>query len=145
MTQKLALMVLKSKDYQKMLENISGISFQDFFDCYLNGNHSYEPILQDALNYFSTRDANKKDNPSIAEHALGIKLQPIQSIIQSIAIGSPAEMCGLRIGDEIIGINKIRLNKDFEKWLSYFNLNDIHLTIVREQKMMEKKDADRAS
>jgi predicted metalloprotease with PDZ domain len=128
----------EEQDYQKMLENISGISFQDFFDCYLNGNHSYEPILQDALDYFGL-EMQIKDNPSIAEHALGIKLQPIQSIIQSIAIGSPAEMCGLRIGDEIIGINKIRLNKDFEKWLSYFNLNDIHLTIVREQKIMEKK------
>ena len=128
----------EEQDYQKMLENITGISFQDFFDRYLNGNHSYEPILQDALDYFGL-EMQINDNPSIAEHALGIKLQHVNSTIQSIAIGSPAEMCGLRIGDEIIGVNKIRLNKDFEKWLSYFNLNDINLTIVREQKIIEKK------
>ena len=128
----------EEQDYQRMLENITGTSFQDFFDRYFNGNHSYEPILQDALDYFGL-EMQINENPSIAEHALGIKLQYVNSTIHSIAIGSPAEMCGLRIGDEIIGVNKIRLNKDFEKWLSYFNLNDINLTIVREQKIIEKK------
>ena len=56
----------EEEDYQKLLENISGISFQSFFDNYLNGNHSYEPILQDALGYFGL-EMQLNDNPLIAE------------------------------------------------------------------------------
>ena len=128
----------EEEDYQKLLENISGISFQSFFDNYLNGNHSYEPILQDALDYFGL-EMQLNDNPLIAEHALGMKLHPTKSTLLSIAIGSPAEMCGMRIGDQIIGINQMRLNNDFEQWLAYFNLNDIKITVVRAQKIIEKK------
>ena len=40
------------KDYQQLLETISGVSFQTFFDDYINGIKSYEPILQDALAFF---------------------------------------------------------------------------------------------
>ena len=91
-----------------------------------------------SLGYFGL-EMQLNDNPLIAEHALGMKLHPTKSTLLSIAIGSPAEMCGMRIGDQIIGINQMRLNNDFEQWLAYFNLNDIKITVVRAQKIIEKK------
>ena len=54
-------------------------------------------------------------------------------------MGSPADMCGLCIGDEIIAVNNIKLEGNLEQWLGYFNIQDIRLTIARAQKMIEKK------
>ena len=124
------------KDYQNLLESVSGVSFQSFFDSYINGVHSYEPILQDALTYFGL-EMNLLDSKLISENTLGIKLKPIQSryVIQSLALGSPADMCGLCIGDEIIAVNNIKLERNLEQWLGYFNIQDIrpvsytHLTL----------------
>ena len=130
----------KETDYQNLLESVSGVSFQSFFDNYINGSHSYEPILQDALAYFGL-EMNLLDSKLISENALGIKLRPIQSkyVIQSLSMGSPADMCGLCIGDEIIAVNNIKLEGNLEQWLGYFNIQDIRLTIARAQKMIEKK------
>ena len=128
------------KDYQQLLESISGVSFQTFFDYYINGIHSYEPILQDALAYFGL-EMKLVDSKLISENTLGIKLKPSKSkyVIHSFSSGSPADMCGLCAGDEIIAVNNMKLEGDLEKWLGYFNLRDIRLTIARSQRMIEKK------
>lgn len=128
------------KDYQQLLENISGVSFQAFFDHYINGIHSYEPILQDALAYFGL-EMKLVDSKLISENTLGIKLKPSKSkyVIHSFSSGSPADMCGLCAGDEIIAVNNMKLEGDLEKWLGYFNMRDIRLTIARSQRMIEKK------
>lgn len=128
------------KDYQRLLENISGVSFQTFFDHYINGIHSYEPILQDALAYFGL-EMNLVDSKLISENTLGLKLKPSKSkyVVHSFSSGSPADMCGLCAGDEIIAVNNIKVEGDLEQWLSYFNMRDIKLTIARSQRMIEKK------
>ncbi len=128
------------KDYQDLLESVSGVSFESFFENYINGMHSYEPILQDALAYFGL-EMNLENAPLISENSLGIKLKPIRSkyIIHSFSPGSPADMCGLRAGDEIIAVNDIKLDTDLDQWLGYFNIRDIRLTIVRDQIISEKK------
>jgi predicted metalloprotease with PDZ domain len=48
-------------------------------------------------------------------------------------------MCGLYAGDEIIAVNNIKLEGDLQQWLGYFNARDIHLSIVRGQRIIEKK------
>lgn len=127
-------------DYKRILEETSGISFDAFFDNYMNGTYSYEPILQDALEYFGL-EMKIKDPTLLAEGTLGIKLFPSSSkhVIHSLALGSPAEMCGLRNRDEIIAVNDMSTNGDLESWLQYFNINELTLTLVREQKIIVKK------
>ena len=128
------------KDYQQLLETISGVSFQTFFDDYINGIKSYEPILQDALSFFGL-EMTLIDSKLISENTMGIKLKPSKSkyIIHSFSPGSPADMCGLCAGDEIIAVNNIKLEGDLQQWLGYFNARDIHLSIVRGQRIIEKK------
>ncbi len=128
------------KDYQELLESVSGVSFQNFFDHYINGMHSYEQILQDALAYFGL-EMNLIDSKLTSENTLGIKLKPSKSkyLIHSFSPGSPADMCGLCAGDEIIAVNDIKLEGDLEQWLGYFNIRDISLTIARAQRIIEKK------
>lgn len=128
------------KDYQELLESVSGVSFQNFFDNYINGTHSYEPILQDALAYFGLK-MSLIDSKLTSENTLGIKLKPSKSkyVIHSFSPGSPADMCGLCAGDEILAVNNIKLEGDLEQWLGYFNIRDISLTIARAQRIIEKK------
>lgn len=128
------------KDYQELLESVSGVSFQNFFDNYINGTHSYEPILQDALAYFGL-EMSLIDSKLTSENTLGIKLKPSKSkyVIHSFSPGSPADMCGLCAGDEILAVNNIKLEGDLEQWLGYFNIRDISLTIARAQRIIEKK------
>lgn len=127
-------------DYQRILESTAGISFQNFFDNYFNGVHSYEPILQDALKYFGL-EMEIKDSLLLTESAFGIKLTPEKGKyrIQSMALGSPSDMCGLRNGDQIIGINQMTVDGNLENWLRYFNIADITLTINREEKIFNQK------
>lgn len=128
------------KDYQELLESVSGVSFQNFFDHYINGMHSYEQILQDALAYFGL-EMNLVDSKLTSENTIGIKLKPSKSkyLIHSFSPGSPADMCGLCAGDEIIAVNDIKLEGDLEQWLGYFNIRDISLTIARAQRIITKK------
>ena len=128
------------KDYQELLESVSGVSFQNFFDNYINGTHSYEPILQDALAYFGL-EMSLIDSKLTSENTLGIKLKLSKSkyVIHSFSPGSPADMCGLCAGDEILAVNDIKLEGDLEQWLGYFNIRDISLTIARAQRIIEKK------
>ena len=130
----------REKDYQELLESVSGVSFQNFFDNYINGTHSYEPILQDALAYFGL-EMSLIDSKLTSENTLGIKLKPSKSkyVIHSFSPGSPADMCGLCAGDEILAVNNIKLEGDLEQWLGYFNIRDISLTIARAQRIIEKK------
>ena len=81
------------------------------------------------------------DSKLISENTLGLKLKPSKSkyVIHSFSSGSPADMCGLCAGDEIIAVNNMKLEGDLEKWLGYFNMRDIRLTIERSQRMIEKK------
>ena len=82
-----------------------------------------------------------KDPTLLAEGTLGIKLFPSSSkhVIHSLALGSPAEMCGLRNRDEIVAVNDMSTNGDLESWLQYFNINELTLTLMREQKIIVKK------
>jgi predicted metalloprotease with PDZ domain len=50
--------------------------------------------------------------------------------------GGPAELGGMRIGDEIIGVNGFILNNDIESWFSYFNEDKKEITFIREGKIL---------
>jgi len=69
-----------------------------------------------------------------SEGRLGMKLIPIGKSFQVAAMypGGPAELGGMRIGDEIIGVNGYVINNDIESWLSYFEDDLKEITFIRE-------------
>ena len=123
--------------YREILENVSSISFDKLFENYLNGLHSYESILIEALDYFGL-ELVKNPSPSYSESVLGIKSIYQNGKINIIDIfpGSPADMSGLSIGDEITGINATQLNNNLDKWCRYYDQHGIKLHISRKQQMM---------
>jgi predicted metalloprotease with PDZ domain len=129
---------ITEKDYRNELENISGTSFEDFFKHYINGTHSLEGILVDSLDYLGLEI---KQTPSklYAEGRLGIKTirKNGKEMISAIFPGSPGDLGGLAIHDEIISVNKTPINNDLDLWLKYFEDDIKSFEIFREGKSIE--------
>ena len=77
---------------------------------------------------------------SYAEAKLGMKVLPKGADAQIVAIypGSPADLGGLALNDEIIGVNNIRLQNNLDQWLSYHDSGIKTLLIHRNGRLLEK-------
>ena len=126
------------KDFIDQLENICGYSFQDFFNDYVHGTTPYETILLEALDLIGLELIQTPSN-SYSEANLGVKTvnQSNHLIISAIYPGSPAEMAGLSLGDELIAVNKIKLNNDLDACLNYFDASSKTLSFFRNGKLLD--------
>lgn len=130
---------VSEQDYKSVLENVSGISFNAFFEDFIHGNKPYESILTEAFDYIGM-ELNHKPS-SIYSHArLGYKAIPngLNFIVKVIYPGSPANLGGLMLEDEIIAINGYSCQGEMDKWLKYFDNDLKHLTILRAGKIIQK-------
>ena len=125
------------KDFIDQLENICGYSFQDFFNDYVHGSTPYETILLEALDFIGLELIQTPSN-SYSEANLGMKTvhQSNQLLISAIYPGSPAEMAGLSLGDELIALNTIKLNHDLDSCLNYFDASSKTLSFFRNGKLL---------
>ena len=127
---------ISESDYKTTLENVSGISFDSFFSDFIHGTNPYESILTESLEYLGL-ELTHKPASLYSEGRLGMKLLPLGKSFYLTAMypGGPAELSGLRIGDEIIAINGFVLNNDIESWFAYFDEDIKEITFVREGKI----------
>lgn len=125
-------------DYRQILEQVSGVSFESYFTKYINGTICYKQEILDSLEYLGL---NLLQIPAklCSESTFGFKTisKGKSALVQSFYPGSPAQINGLSIGDEIISINGIQLNADLDKWLEYFGSDPKTLTAMREGRMTE--------
>ena len=126
------------KDFIDQLENICGYSFQDFFNDYVHGTTPYETILLEALDFIGLELIQTPSN-SYSEANLGMKTvhQSNHLLISAIYPGSPAEMAGLSLGDELIALNTIKLNHDLDACLNYFDAGSKTLSFFRNGKLLQ--------
>lgn len=127
---------ISENDYISTLQHISGASFEDFFKNFVHGTQPYESIITDSLDYLGL-ELIHKPSPLYSEGRLGMKLIPIGKAFKVDAMypGGPAELGGMRIGDEIISVNGFILNNDIESWLTYFDEDMKEITFIREGKI----------
>ncbi len=126
------------KDFIDQLENICGYSFQDFFNDYVHGTTPYETILLEALDFIGLELIQTPSN-SYSEANLGMKTvnQANHLLISAIYPGSPADMAGLSLGDELIALNTIKLNHDLDSCLNYFDASSKTLCFFRNGKLLQ--------
>ena len=126
------------KDFIDQLENICGYSFQDFFNDYVHGTTPYETILLEALDFIGLELIQTPSN-SYSEANLGMKTvhQSNHLLISAIYPGSPADMAGLSLGDELIALNTIKLNHDLDSYLNYFDASSKTLSFFRNGKLLQ--------
>ena len=128
---------ITEKDYQHLLENISGISFQSFFDDYVNGTHNYESILIDCLEYVGlTLQQNKL--ASYSQSRLGLRFTKSNNgiVVSEIYPGSPADIAGICLNDQVIALNEIQINNDFDALLEYMEFDEKKLILLRNKKII---------
>jgi len=126
------------KDFIEQLENICGYSFQDFFNDYVHGSTPYETILLEALDFIGLELIQTPSN-SYSEANLGMKTvhQSNHLLISAIYPGSPADMAGFSLGDELIALNTIKLNHDLDSCLNYFDASSKTLSFFRNGKLLQ--------
>jgi predicted metalloprotease with PDZ domain len=126
------------KDFIDQLENICGYSFQDFFNDYVHGTTPYETILLEALDFIGLELIQTPSN-SYSEANLGMKTvnQSNHLLISAICPGSPSDMAGLSLGDELIALNTIKLNHDLDSCLNYFDASSKTLSFFRNGKLLQ--------
>ena len=91
--------------YKNELENITGVSFDDYFQNYIHGTHSYESILNENLDVLGL-EMNVNPSSNMIESKIGCKLfnhltSKNRKMIASIYPGSPADLAGIKVGDEL--------------------------------------------
>ena len=124
-------------DYQNMIEAVSGISFQTFFDNFVYGNHAFESIISEALEEMGL-ELIHDPSENYSEGRLGMKITKKGNnfIISNLYPGGPAENGKLSIGDEIIAVNGFSCQGDLNKWLNYFDDDQKEVTVIRNGRML---------
>ena len=130
---------VSEQDYKDVLENVAGISFDAFFEDFIHGNIPYESILTEAFDYIGLQ-LNHEPSSIYSQGRLGFKAVPNgpNFIVKLIYPGSPANLGGLMLEDEIIAVNGYSCQGELDKWLNYFDNDLKHLTILRSGKISEK-------
>ncbi len=125
-------------DYKFVLEKVSGISFDSFFEDFIHGNRPYESILTDAFDFIGL-ELHHKPSQFYSHGRLGFKIIPQGQnfIIKVIYPGSPANLGGLMLEDEIIAVNGYACLGELDKWLKYFDNDLKHITVLRAGRIIQ--------
>lgn len=123
-------------DYKAIVEHFAGQSYDSIFNNYINGIADYEPLLLNALDYIGCT-LQKLPASKYNEHALGIKVAEVAGIckVTAVYLGSPADLAGLAVGDDILCINGLQIKPDgsgttFSEWCNFYSGEQIELVIA---------------
>lgn len=128
------------RDYKKLIESAAGKSFDDFFENYIWGTVSFEPLLNECLGYIGCHLVTGKSR-KFYESYWGIKTGPSPQgkgeTVTSVYPGSIADEAGFCVNDEIISINSFEIKNDLAEWSKYFSFKTINLLVKRQQQVVE--------
>jgi predicted metalloprotease with PDZ domain len=129
---------VSEKDYQDVIEQLAGSSFQEILDNYFYNSNPFEAIIVDAFDYLGLELIHKA-SPKYSYAKLGFKSIPQGQnfIVKAIYPGSPAEMGALMLEDEIIAVNSYACGAELDKWLTYFDDHVKVLSVMRRGKLIE--------
>jgi len=110
------------KDYIQVLETLSGVSFQDFFEKYISGTEDLKEELKAFGAYMGLEliDSPPDRLEQIVWGLTSVNLAESGVKIDSLLPGSPLAKAGLIKDDTIIAINGKEIQKDLEHLLGYF-------------------------
>jgi predicted metalloprotease with PDZ domain len=78
-------------------------------------------------------------SPRYSFGRLGFKWQQVGThpVVKAISPGSPAELGGLMLEDEIIAVNSFTCTTDLDQWLRYFDEDVKTVSVLRKGQIME--------
>lgn len=118
-------------DYRAVIEEVGGTSFKQFFDDHVYGTKDIEAELNELLEYVGIHIVDTRSRLYF-ENRFGFKVEYINNRsakITDIAPESIADRAGMKLGDEIVSINGIRILGNLKEWCKYFEEETVTLTI----------------
>lgn len=122
------------QDYREAVEEIGGRSYAQFFKNYYYGTKNIKDDLEELMSYVGLEIKNIRSRLYF-ENRFGFKVEYIKersARITDIAPDSLAEQAHLKLGDEILSVNGIRILGNLKEWCKYFEEETITLTINSE-------------
>ena len=115
--------------YKGLIEKYLGKDFGWFFDKYVNGTDNVEQELVKVLSWVGL-EFSAEPNPQPYEKNLGCKVSEESLKFTHIAPGSPAEKCGIMIGEQIASINSFTVTgSNLKHWFNYFKNDEIQIRV----------------
>lgn len=129
---------VSEEDYKNVISKIAGESIEPMFKEFYQGHAPFESLLIEAFNFLGL-EMIQIPSPIYSNGNLGFKTLPqnLNFVVKAIYPGSPAELGGLMLEDEIIAINNYPCNGELEKWLNYFDLDAKRITVLRKGTLVE--------
>lgn len=119
------------QDYLNIVNEASGADFSEFFQTYYYGTPDLLPKLEEMLEYVGLQ-INDVRSRLYFENRFGFKVIYINNRsaqITDIAPDSIADRAKLKVGDELVSINGIRILGNLKEWCKYFEEETITLTV----------------
>lgn len=118
--------------FKNVIQEITGDCYDALFEDYIQQAQGYESIFQEACGYYGiayTQTVSK----IVSERELGMKIScsATKTSISSIADGSPADVGGLREGDELTHLNGEAVSENFNDLLDKTSGSDYNVSIKR--------------
>lgn len=125
-------------DFKAVMMELAGPEMEAVFDDYFYGTRPFEAILTDAFEFIGI-ELEHRPASRYSHGRLGFKTQQtgLNHTVLAIYPGSPADLGGLMLMDEIVAVNGYVLNGELDKWLSYFDDKAKTLTVIRGGKLTE--------
>lgn len=129
---------VSEQDYWNVIRNFVGDKLDYVYEEYYHGTRNFEALLLDAFDELGFEFIQMPDQKYSGGN-IGFKYELGKTgvVVKAIYPGSPADTAKLMLGDEIIGINDVFSTHELDNWLTYFDLDEKKLLVVRENKLIE--------
>lgn len=130
---------VSEQDFQDLLVELMGEEAKELLQDYFYGTRPFEAILTDALETIGM-ELTQKPHSSYAAGRMGFKYvnsKTGNSTVTALYPGSPADLAGLMLDDEVIAINDYKVDSNMDKWLTFFDDSNKKVTVFRKGKLIE--------
>ncbi len=128
---------VSEENFQDLALQMAGEGMKSIFNDYFYGSRPFEGLLSEAFEEIGLE--LKQAVSSVYSHGrLGFKTLPngTHFIVKAVFPGSPAELGGLQLEDEIIAVNNRNVNGALDQWLHYFDDELKEITLFRAGKLI---------
>ena len=129
---------VSEQDYRETVEQMAGASFGEILHDYFYGTSPFESIIVESFEYLGLELVHSPSKKYSAGK-LGFKAIPHGGYftVKAIYPGSPADMGGLMLEDEILAVNSFLCAGELDKWLEHFDDEIKTVSVMRRGRLLE--------
>jgi len=120
------------RDYQNIVESVSGVNWNEFFKMYVNGSFNFKWPLRACLEYLGL-DLSLVPAERPYEALLGFKVMEgnPENIVSALYPNGVAEVMGLMLKDKIVAVNGIEVKNNLIDLCNYVYPGTFEITVQR--------------